>query len=494
MKKFSLLALLLVAGAAYGQGTQISGSQIKDGAITNAKINSDAAISYTKLDFTGMPASIVNASNPLTFNTPLSKTSNAISLNTVPVTFGGTGLTSIVAGRLLFGGNSTTIGTSANLTFDLGTNLLTVIGKGHFTSDFTVDGTFTVNGKTYTWPSAFGSGFSGYVLTDVAGNGTLSWEVPASSGVTLQTSDPPSTQDTGGFNISGKGFIGDSLHMQGNSVYFNTSPTDLNDYVLWNNTVDRMQVFGYAGAEIGSSLIGTAAISVRLAPGAATSIIHALDRFSDITSGNLLASPLATGAAPTVTTVGATGAETYAYVVRALLADGSGTLGGLASTTAGNAVLDDINYVNITWGAVPGAVAYDVYRETATGTPNTTGKINNTPIYDLVLDDTGLAGAGGADPLDNTGVVKGTYFATTLGTNVTTGATVLVPGSVFHITDAATPIQYLTPPTGFIGAVTIIPDATFTTITGGNIILGSTAVVGKALIMTYDGTSWYPSY
>ena len=36
----------------------------------------------------------------------------------------------------------------------------------------------------------------------------------------------------------------------------------------------------------------------------------------------------------------------------------------------------------------------------------------------------------------------------------------------------------------------------FTITTAGNIALASTAVVGKALIMTYDNTTskWYPSY
>jgi hypothetical protein len=46
------------------------------------------------------------------------------------------------------------------------------------------------------------------------------------------------------------------------------------------------------------------------------------------------------------------------------------------------------------------------------------------------------------------------------------------------------------------GQITLIPTGLFTTTAAGNIALASTAVVSKALIMTYDATTtkWYPSY
>jgi hypothetical protein len=46
------------------------------------------------------------------------------------------------------------------------------------------------------------------------------------------------------------------------------------------------------------------------------------------------------------------------------------------------------------------------------------------------------------------------------------------------------------------GQITLIPTGIFTTTAAGNIALASTAVVSKALIMTYDATTtkWYPSY
>jgi hypothetical protein len=46
------------------------------------------------------------------------------------------------------------------------------------------------------------------------------------------------------------------------------------------------------------------------------------------------------------------------------------------------------------------------------------------------------------------------------------------------------------------GAITLIPTGIFTWTTAGNIALAGTAVVSKALTMTYDATTtkWYPSY
>lgn len=49
---------------------------------------------------------------------------------------------------------------------------------------------------------------------------------------------------------------------------------------------------------------------------------------------------------------------------------------------------------------------------------------------------------------------------------------------------------------GFSGIAVLIPTGAFTTVTTGNIAIASTAVVGKALIMTYVKSTgeWYPSY
>jgi len=91
---------------------------------------------------------------------------------------------------------------------------------------------------------------------------------------------------------------------------------------------------------------------------------------------------------------------------------------------------------------------------------------------------------------------------------------VVAPAVVASVTALPAPLAYIEhvsgtvaittialPWPGFTGSIILIPDGVFTTTTAGTsdgtnqaIALASTAVVSKAMIMTYDGTKWYPSY
>lgn len=78
-------------------------------------------------------------------------------------------------------------------------------------------------------------------------------------------------------------------------------------------------------------------------------------------------------------------------------------------------------------------------------------------------------------------------------------ATTIAPTTQIVFVSGTAAIATITAPTPIStggGQITLIPTAAFTTTTGGNIALASTAVVSKALIMTYDATAvkWYPSY
>lgn len=83
------------------------------------------------------------------------------------------------------------------------------------------------------------------------------------------------------------------------------------------------------------------------------------------------------------------------------------------------------------------------------------------------------------------------------GAAVASATSVTPTGTVFHITGTTT-VQTVVVPTGFPdgGQITIIPDGVFTVGTSGNIALGGTSVVSKALILTWDATAvkWYMSY
>ncbi len=87
------------------------------------------------------------------------------------------------------------------------------------------------------------------------------------------------------------------------------------------------------------------------------------------------------------------------------------------------------------------------------------------------------------------------------GTAVTSAASITPTGPIFHVTGTASinTIVATGPPAGGGGTsycITIVPDGAFTTATGNNIAVASTAVVNKLLTMCYDATAgkWYPSY
>jgi hypothetical protein len=99
--------------------------------------------------------------------------------------------------------------------------------------------------------------------------------------------------------------------------------------------------------------------------------------------------------------------------------------------------------------------------------------------------------------IDTTGIKISTgYISKSRGATVASASTIAPTGSIFHVSGTAAIATITAPYSGFNGMITIIPDGAFTTTTSGNIALGTTAVVGKALIMTYDSTTskWYPSY
>ena len=80
-----------------------------------------------------------------------------------------------------------------------------------------------------------------------------------------------------------------------------------------------------------------------------------------------------------------------------------------------------------------------------------------------------------------------------------TSATTITPLQALSFIQGTTAIATITAPTNISlqgGQITLIPQAAFTTTTGGNIAIASTAVAGRSMIMTYNPatTKWYPSY
>jgi hypothetical protein len=99
--------------------------------------------------------------------------------------------------------------------------------------------------------------------------------------------------------------------------------------------------------------------------------------------------------------------------------------------------------------------------------------------------------------MDQNGNAAAKTLGQRLGAAIASASTIAPTSGITHITGTAT-ISTITIPTvlygTFRGCLTLIPDGLWSTTTGGNIAIASTAVVGKVLTMCDDGTSWYPSY
>lgn len=83
-------------------------------------------------------------------------------------------------------------------------------------------------------------------------------------------------------------------------------------------------------------------------------------------------------------------------------------------------------------------------------------------------------------------------------TTIASAATI-APTLAIHFVSGTAAIATITAPSPISaggGQIVLIPTGLFTTTTAGNIALATTAVVGRALTMTYDTTAakWYPSY
>lgn len=139
-----------------------------------------------------------------------------------------------------------------------------------------------------------------------------------------------------------------------------------------------------------------------------------------------------------------------------------------------------------------------------TGGPFFSGKRNSIPAgsctasaqYTLpVIDtDSGIAYTciSGAWQTVNT---SDTVPAPIVGNAVASASTITPTANTFHVTGTAA-ISTINVPAGFAPGqcITLIPDGLFTTATGGNIALATTAVVSKALLECWDGTKFFPSY
>ena len=122
--------------------------------------------------------------------------------------------------------------------------------------------------------------------------------------------------------------------------------------------------------------------------------------------GDVVVTPLADPAAPSITNTGTPGATTYSYKIVAISEGDQETAASAAgSTSTGAATLGIADYNAIQWRPIEGAKAYDIYR-TVGGSSQ--GKIVRLLDPQVAFNDTGFPGDSSVAPSSNsTGVLKG---------------------------------------------------------------------------------------
>lgn len=167
----------------------------------------------------------------------------------------------------------------------------------------------------------------------------------------------------------------------------------------------------------------------------------------------------------------------------------TGLTGGVG---AGNITMYNGGVKAHDWSAVRYVMGAPVVIQWANGSDVTTGAV-----------DTGLSHtAAGALALGNgtAGDVTGSFttrnvnaetHSTTLGTPIASAGNIAPFTGVTHVTGTAAIVTITPPFTGFIGSLTLIADAAWTTTTAGNIEAAMTAIANTPYVATFDGTKWY---
>jgi len=83
-------------------------------------------------------------------------------------------------------------------------------------------------------------------------------------------------------------------------------------------------------------------------------------------------------------------------------------------------------------------------------------------------------------------------YVRTIGVPVASATSIAITGDIFHVTGALAINTITGGQTG--QEIVIIPDGAFTLGTSGNIAIASTAVIGKAMALYFDGNKWFPNY
>lgn len=203
----------------------------------------------------------------------------------------------------------------------------------------------------------------------------------------------------------------------------------------------------------------------------------------------------------TVTLAGIRGLFTLASAVStSAVANGYAFLADTPSISSTSTITTAVGFfaTNITKGSGTITNAYAFYGNQATGSATNSWNLYMNGAAPNYLNSNLLIGTTTVPSTSGNLVQSGLHATSAAAPTVASGTTIAVTTQIAFIS-GTTAIATITAPNPISaggGQITLIPTGAFTTTTAGNIALASTAVVSKALIMTYDTTTakWYPSY
>jgi len=209
-----------------------------------------------------------------------------------------------------------------------------------------------------------------------------------------------------------------------------------------------------------------------------------------ITATSTTASGTASSITTTVLTVGGTVTGTFSI---GMVLSGTGVAAGtyILSLGTGSGGAGTYN-LNKTQTVASTTITGTTAKSIDIGVNGASGSVTNIT---LGSDTSGATGT----TLLNQNIVKKGLVATAAAAPTIASATTIAPTTPIVFVSGTTNVVNITAPSPISlggGQITIIPTGLFVTTAAGNIALASTAVVSKALIMTYDVTTakWYPSY
>jgi hypothetical protein len=196
------------------------------------------------------------------------------------------------------------------------------------------------------------------------------------------------------------------------------------------------------------------------------------------------------------------GLQAGAYLAGSITGGGAGFI--LCATENDSAISSTGGQVGFMWGAsftstyslaatttideIAGLRAINVANNSASVTP--------ARMYGGIFDaPTGLATKKGSAYFKGDVMANG-FTGVEANLSLASAATITPTGPITVVSGTAA-ISTITVPSimaGGSGQITLLPTGAWTMNTAGNIVANVTAVVGKALTMTYSSGAWYPSY